>query len=664
MKSNLEQDKRRYTIVGIVCVVLFVYICQLFYLQVISTEYKDSADSNAFFNKTLYPSRGIISDREGRLMVFNQPTFDVVYIPKEVLPFDTIDFCNILSITREQFDKRIVDISNKQLNPGYSQYTLQTFATQLNLQESGLLQEKLYKFPGFFIQNRTVRQYSYPNAGLLLGYVAEVSKTQMEEDSISYYVRGDYAGKSGMEAYYEKILRGEKGAEILLRDANGRIQGRYDDGKQDKAPISGKNLTLSLDIELQAYGEYLMQNKIGSIVMIEPSTGEILCMVTSPTYDPSMLLGRDFSKNYQQLENDPLKPLFNRAVQGTYPPGSTFKTTQGLIFLQEEIINTSTMYSCAMGYPPLGGRPKCHPHGAPLPIEPAIATSCNSFFCYGLTNMLHNRKKYANIEDAFDVWKDHMVDMGFGYKLGVDLPSEKRGFIPNSKFYTTAFKTNNWKAANVISIAIGQGEISATPLQVANLAATIANRGYYFAPHIVREIQDTPLDSIYTHKHEVGIKKEHYEVIANGMARAVTAGTCRAINLLPAIEVCGKTGTAENPHGKDHSIFMGFAPKENPKVAIFVIVENAGFGATYAVPTARLMLQKYLKGEIPESEKHIEQRIAGATILPASYQTWLRNKETVSRQSQQPVQTIAPQAQENTTPTPPSTNETNVSETR
>lgn len=624
-KDNLDLYKRKYVLAAIAIAIVLAFVGQLFYLQLVKNEYKDSADNNAFFRKTLYPSRGTIVDRNDKLLVYNQPTYDIVYIPREVEPFDTLDFCNTLKITKDQFLKRIADIKNKELNPGYSTYTLQTFMTQLNIQESGLLQEKLYKYPGFFIQNRTVRQYNYHNAGLLLGYVAEVDKEHMKNDD--YYARGDYGGRSGIELAYEKTIRGEKGVEILLRDARGRIQGKYEDGRNDKAPVSGKNLKLSIDMELQAYGEYLMQGKMGSIIMVEPSTGEILCMVSAPTYDPSLLIGRDYSKNYMALQSNPLKPLYNRAIQGMYPPGSTFKTTQGLIFLQEDIINTGTMYSCAGGYPPLGGRPKCHPHGSPLPIIPAIATSCNSFFCYGLTNMLHNRKKYPSITEAFEVWKNHMVDQGFGYRLGVDLPSEKRGFIPNSKFYSTHFKTENWKAANVISIAIGQGEITATPLQVANLAATIANRGYFITPHVVKNIQDTPLDETYTKKRYTNIKPEHYEVIVQGMANAVTGGTCRRVNLLPEIEVCGKTGTAENPHGKDHSIFMGFAPKDSPKVAIFVLVENAGFGATYAVPVARLMLQKYLKNEIPLSEKGLEAQLASTSIMPGAVVNWNRNRE-------------------------------------
>lgn len=624
-KNDLDLSKRKYIVSGIICLIFLIYIIRLFSLQVLRNEYKDYAESNAFFNRTLYPARGVITDRNDKLLVYNQPTYDVVYVPREVQPFDTLEFCNILGITKEQFDKRITDIKDLRQNPGYSSYTQQTFMTQLNAQESSRLQEKLYKFKGFFIQNRTIRQYTYPNAGLLLGYVTEVSRSQLDNDTTKYYVRGDYVGKSGIESSYEKYLRGEKGVEILLRDAHGRIQGKYENGMHDKAPVSGRNLTLSMDIELQAYGEKLMKNKIGCIVMIEPSTGEILCMVTSPTYDPSMLLlGRDFSKNYLALERNPLKPLFNRALQGTYPPGSTFKTTQGLIFLQEGIITPQTLYYCAHGYPPLGGRPKCHGHASPLALQSAIATSCNSYFCYGLNAMLQNRQKYPNIEVAFDVWKDHLVDMGFGYTLGVDLPFEKRGFVPNSKFYTTNFKTDNWKAANVISIAIGQGEMLVTPLQGANLAATIANRGFFYTPHIVKEIQDTTLEERYVKKHETGIKKEYYDVIVAGMADAVMGGTCRRVSLAPEIEVCGKTGTAENPHGKDHSLFMGFAPRNDPKVAIFVIVENAGFGATFGVPIAKLMLEKYLEGDIRPADKYLEDNMVNTSLLPQTFHSWQR----------------------------------------
>lgn len=617
MNNKKEFSKRKYVIAGIILLFFIVYVVQLFHLQILSPQYRDFANSNAFLQKTLYPARGSIYDRNGELLVYNQPTYDVMMVVREMRNFDTLDFCHTLGIDTAQFHTLNNDMRDRRKNPGYSSYTPQMFMSQLDVREYGLLQEKLYKFPGVYIQGRTQRQYKYPYMGLILGYLAEVDKNKMASDP--YYVRGDYVGKSGIELSHEEDLRGEKGVEVLLRDVHGRVQGSFQDGKLDKVPVSGRDLTLSIDIDLQAYGERLMHNKVGSIVIIEPKTGEILSMVSSPTYDPSLLTGKGFGDNYIDLEQNPFKPLINRAIGGTYPPGSTFKPTQGLIFLQEDIIQEHTRFSCYHGYPPLGGRPGCHGHASPLSIQYAIATSCNAFFCYGLNHMLNARNKYSDVSAAFEVWKNHMVDMGFGYKLGVDLPSEKRGFIPNSKFYTKLLKNENWNAHNIISIAIGQGEILATPLQLANFAAMIANRGYFYTPHIVKERKGLPLEEKYTVKRESGIEKQYFELIANGMADAVTQGTCRRINLAPSVQVCGKTGTSENPHGEDHSLFIGFAPKDNPQVAIAVLVENGGFGATNAVPIARLMLQKFFKGEIPEEDKWLEQNILNRSILPYFY---------------------------------------------
>jgi penicillin-binding protein 2 len=608
---------RQYIIAALVVIIGVIYTIQLFNLQILSPQYRDYADSNAFLRRTLYPARGAIYDRNGELLVYNRPTYDVMMVVREMTRFDTLDFCRTLDIDIDRFHVLDAEMRDLRRNPGYSSYTPQLFMSQLDAEEYGLLQEKLYKFPGIYIQSRTERQYNFPNMGLILGYVAEVDKNKMAADP--YYLRGDYVGKSGIELSHELDLRGEKGVEILLRDAHGRVQGRYDEGNQDKAPVSGKDLTLGIDIELQAYGELLMQNKVGSIVMIEPSTGEILAMISAPSYDPALLTGKDFGRNYQALENDPYKPLINRSIAGTYPPGSTFKAAQGLVFLEEEIITPETLFSCYGGYPPLGGRPRCHGHHSPLAIQYALATSCNSFFSYGLNYMLNNRTKYANTRESFDVWRDHMVNMGFGYRLGIDLPSEKRGFIPNSKFYSTVFNTERWHVHNIISISIGQGEILTTPLQIANLGATIANRGHFYTPHVVSEVKNGNLESAFTTKHETGIDRAHYELTVKGMADAVTVGTCRGINLEPLVEVCGKTGTSENPHGDDHSLFMGFAPKDNPEVAIAVIVENGRYGATNAVPIARLMLQKYFRGEIPESDKWLEQTIMSREILPYVY---------------------------------------------
>ena len=614
MKYTLEN--RRYVISGAVVFLVLIYVIRLFMLQIVDSDYKAWADSNAFLKKTLYPSRGLIYDRNGKLLVYNQPAYEVMMIMREVQPFDTLDFCQILGITKEQFVKRVADIKDRRLNPGYSSYVPQLFMNQLSAQEYGVLQEKLYKFPGFYIQNRTNREYEYPYAANILGYIGEVNKKDIENDS--YYVQGDDSGRSGVERSYEKVLRGVKGEEILLRDAHGRIKGKYDEGKHDRAPESGKNLTLAIDMELQAYGEKLMQNKLGGIVMIEPETGEVLCMVSAPSYDPSLLVGRKRGKNHLMLQRDPSKPLFDRPLMAQYPPGSTFKPTQGLIFLQEQVITPETRYTCAHGYTFRGGKPACHGHPSPLPLSGALSTSCNSFFPWGLHDMLDSRVRYPSVQQAFDVWKDHMVAMGYGYKLGIDLPGEKRGYIPNSKTYDKIYR-GRWNSSTIISIAIGQGEILATPLQICNLAATVANRGYFITPHVVKEIQDTPLDTLYTRRRYPTIDSHYYEYVAEGMRGAVIGSpygaTCRGANL-PDIEVCGKTGTAENPHGKDHSIFMGFAPYHQPKVAICVFVENAGFGATYAVPIGRLMIEKYLNREIPEADKMLEETMINTVILP------------------------------------------------
>lgn len=614
-KNNVDLLKRKYVIIGIAILVVAIYVVQLFNLQIITDKYKDSADNNAFFNRTLYPARGVVYDRENRMLVYNQPTYDVVYIPREVEPFDTLDFCHTLGITRDQFDERIRDIKDRRKNPGYSTYTQQTFLTQMDIKRSSLFQEKLYKYQGFFLQNRTIRQYTYPNAGNLLGYVAEVDRKQVDEDK--YYRQGDYAGKTGIESFYENYLRGEKGIEILLRDARGRIQGRYEEGIHDVAPISGRNLTLSIDMELQAYGEMLMHNKTGAIVMIEPKTGEILCLVAAPTYNPAMLLGRDFGANYLSLAKDPLKPLHNKAIQGTYPPGSTFKPTQGLIYLEEGAVTAQSYYPCNHGYPAGGGRPACHGHQSPITLVPALATSCNSYFCYGLNAMLSNRQKYKTEYDGVDVWKNYLDEMGFGKRLGLDISGESRGFIPDGEYYRKYYP--RLKAQNIISVAIGQGEVTITPMQGANLAATIANRGHFYTPHVVKEIQDTTLNEQYTERHTVKIRKEYYETVVDGMAAAVSGGTCRRASLAPSIEVCGKTGTAQNPHGKDHSMFMGFAPKDDPKVAIFVLVENAGFGATFGVPIGKLMLEKFLEGDIRPEDKILEEQMISLSTIPQKY---------------------------------------------
>ena len=600
--ANYELEKRKYVIAGAAVVIVILYILRLFTLQIMSDDYKKNADSNALLKRVQYPARGTISDRNGKLMVYNQPAYDIMVVMLEQKGVDTLDLCRSLGITKEYYVKRMEEIKDRYRNPGYSPYTQQPFMSQLSSEEFCVFQEKLFRFPGFYVQRRSIRQYQTSHGAHVLGDVGEVSPADVEADD--YYNGGDFIGKQGVERTYEKQLRGEKGIQILLRDARGRIKGRYQNGKHDTKTVPGKNLTLGLDTDLQALGERLMEGKIGSIVAIEPSTGEVLCMVSSPTYDPRLMIGRQRGKNQISMSKDPHKPLLNRAIMGQYPPGSTFKTSQALTFLQEGIIDTHTAFPCYGGFRYKGLKVGCHAHPAPISLIPAIGTSCNAYFCWGLYYMFSNRKKYPKVQDAMTRWKDYMVSMGFGYKLGIDLPGEKRGLIPNAQFYDKAYR-GSWNGLTVISISIGQGEVNLTPLQIANLGATIANRGYYFVPHVVKKIQGEPLDTMYTRKHYTMVSSENYELIVQGMRRAVLQGTCRSANI-PGIEVCGKTGTAQN-RGHDHSVFMGFAPMNNPKIAIAVYVENGGWGATYGVPIGALMMEQYLNGKLsPESEKKAE----------------------------------------------------------
>lgn len=609
---NYELENRRFIIAGLIIVISVIYIIRLFNLQVANDTYKKNAESNAFLKKMVYPSRGMIYDRNGKLIVFNQPAYDVMVIPKEIHDLDSLDLCNTLQISIGQLREKFNDMRDKRKNPGYSSYTQQVLIRHLSAEDYGRLQEKLYRFSGFFIQQRILRKYNKTSGANILGNIREVNDNDIAKDA--YYRPGDYTGDLGIEKSYETYLRGVKGQEILIRDASGRIQGRYQNGAKDVSPISGKDLTLSIDYELQEYGEKLMQGKIGAIVAIEPSTGEILALVSSPSYDPSLLVGKERGKNYRALVNDKYKPLFDRAIMAAYPPGSQFKPTQGLIFLQEGIINLSTPFPCYHGY--INGRLKvgCHGHESPITLKPAIRTSCNSFFCWGFKNMIDKRSKYGSPAKAFEIWKNYLVEMGFGYKLGVDLPGESRGFIPNSKYYSSAYGEGHWSANTVISVAIGQGEVLATPLQIANLAATIANRGYYLTPHAVKQISGTKMPSQYTSKHQVHIAQQYYQDIVEGMRMAVVGGTCRQAQF-GDIEVCGKTGTAQNPHGRDHSAFMGFAPMNNPKIAICVYVENAGFGATFGVPIGGLMMEKYLTGQISPHRQYIEDRMVESNTI-------------------------------------------------
>ena len=610
MANDRQYSNRKYVLGIIATLIVALYLIRLFSLQLMSDDFKRNADSNAFLRRIQFPARGAIRDRTGKLLVYNQPAYDIMVVMSEMKDVDTLDLCQSLGITREIFDRRMEEIKDRNRNPGYSSYTQQLFMNQLSAEEFSTFQEKLFRFPGFYIQKRSIRQYAHPNGAHILGDVGEVGPADIEADN--YYQSGDYIGKLGVERSYERQLRGEKGVEILLRDARGRIKGNYQHGKFDRSPVPGKNLTLSIDLELQQLGERLMRGKLGSIVAIEPATGEVLCMVSSPTYDPRIMVGRQRGRNNRLLTADPMKPLLNRAIMGQYPPGSTFKTSQALTFLEEGIITPQTTYPCSHGFHFGRLTVGCHPHASPIPLIPTIATSCNGYFCWGLYYMLGNRKKYATVQEAMTTWKDYMVSMGFGYPLGIDLPGEKRGLIPNADFYDKHLG-KSWNGLSVISIAIGQGEVNLTPLQIANLGATIANRGYYITPHVVKEVQGEELDTIYKTRHYTKASRQNYEVVVAGMRQAVVGGTCHAANN-PWYEVCGKTGTAQN-RGQDHSVFMGFAPKDDPKIAVAVYVENGGWGAPYGVPFGALIMEKYINGKLsPESEAKAES-FANRTIF-------------------------------------------------
>ncbi len=600
MTKNNVFSNRKFVIGGVAIGIILIYMTRLFTLQLWSDDYKKNADSNAFRKDILYPSRGLIYDRKGRILVYNEPSYNIMVVMNNQRGIDTLDFCQTVGITKEDYIKRMAEIKDRNKNPGYSRYTPQLFMAQIPAEEFSLFREKLFRFNGFSIEKRSKRQYLTNMGAHILGDVGEINQKELDADSGQYYRRGDFIGKLGVERSYEKQLRGEKGMRIMLRDVHGRTQGHYQDGKYDKRAIPGKNLTLGLDRDLQALAERLLTGKLGAIVAIEPKTGEILCMASSPTYDPRIMVGRDRGKNHIRLSRDPMKPLLNRAMMGTYPPGSTFKITQALVGLQEGAIDPNISFPCHHGFNYKGLHVGCHGHQSPINLVPAIGTSCNSYFCWNLFRMFSNRRKYGSVQNAMTRWKDYMVAMGFGYKLGIDLPGERRGMIPNADYYDKAYR-KSWNGLTVISISIGQGEVTATPLQIANLAATVANRGYYIVPHVVQSIQNGQLDTLYTRRKYTGVDPKWYEYAVAGMRKAVLSGTCRGANL-PDHEVCGKTGTAQN-RGHDHSAFMGFAPMNNPRIAVAVYVENGGFGNVYGVPIGALIMEQYLNGKLSEASQ-------------------------------------------------------------
>lgn len=596
MSDEPNYINRKYILGGIAVAVVIIYLIRLFSLQLMSDDYKKNADSNAFRKEIQYPSRGLILDRKGRLLVYNESSYNIMVVMNDQRGIDTLDFCQTVGITKDFYIKRMDEIKSK---ISYSRYTPQLFMSQIPAEEFSVFREKLFRFKGFSVEKRSVRHYTTGLGAHLLGDVGEVNDKDIANDD--YYQSGDFIGKLGVERSYEKELRGEKGMRIMLRDVHGRTQGHYQNGKYDKAPVPGKDVTLSIDLDLQALAERLLEGKLGAIVAIEPSTGQILCMASSPTYDPRLTVGRNRGKYHQQLSRDPMRPLLNRAIMGTYPPGSTFKITQALMGLQEGSITPEIAFPCHHGFNYKGLHLGCHGHASPINLVPAIGTSCNAYFCWNLYRMFSNKRKYGSVQNAMNCWKDHMVDMGFGYKLGIDLPGESRGMIPNANYYDDHYR-KSWNALTVISISIGQGEVTATPLQIANLAATVANRGHYYVPHIVRSIRGGQIDSLYTHPHHTTINPRWYNYAVAGMRKTVLSGTCHAANI-PGIEVCGKTGTAQN-RGHDHSAFMGFAPMTSPRIAVVAYIENGGFGAVYGVPIGALIMEQYLNGSLsPSSEK-------------------------------------------------------------
>ena len=541
-----------------------------------------------------YPARGLIYDRTGELLVYNEAIYDLMVSPNLVEEFDTSAFCDILEITHEDVHNRLQNAK------AYSYYTSSPFLKQISSETYAVLQEKLYQLPGFFVQPRPTRKYSKSIAGHALGYVGEVDEHAIKSNP--FYKMGDYIGISGIEKAYEEVLRGEKGVNVYLVDVHNRIKGSYQDGKKDRSAIVGINIISTLDADLQEYGEKLMVNKIGSIVAIEPSTGEILALVSSPTYNPSRLLGRGRSKVFETLSTDTLEPLFNRPLMATYPPGSTFKLINGLIGLQEKVIFRQTEFYCYGGY--ISGRIHvgCHYHDTPLNLPEAVQNSCNAYFCNVFRRILDN-PAYPSVREGYNSWRDHVLSFGFGQKLESDFAFELKGFVPLDSYYDQYYGKTGWSSLTVLSLAIGQGELGITPLQMTNMTAAIANHGYYFTPHIIKEIEgETVIDERFYSKHITTIDSIYFPIIIDGMDRAVNgppgSGSTARIARINDITVCGKTGTAENPHGKDHSIFVAFAPKDNPKIALSVYVEKGGFGATYAAPIASLMVEKYLKREI------------------------------------------------------------------
>ncbi|MBO8428427.1 MAG: penicillin-binding protein 2 [Bacteroidetes bacterium] len=602
--------KSQILIIGVVIVCL-VLVTRLFFLQIVDEEYKISAENNAYKYITIYPVRGLILDRNGNILVSNKNSYDIMVTPVDLQPFDTAALCRIFSIKKEFVREKIAGYKKNRRKIGYQSVV---FLKQVSEREYGVFLEQSYKFPGFSGVSKSMRDYPYNAGANLFGYTTEVSEEFLEKNPS--YRMGDYVGASGLELSYESVLKGEKGYTIMQRDVHNRILSPLAGGAYDKDAVPGKDIVTTIDGELQQYGEYLMQNKIGSVVAIEPSSGEILSLISSPGIEISKIA--NISKYYNQIINDPLKPMFNRAVMSAYPPGSVFKIVNGLIGLQEGVITEESRFPCRGGYYYTPTRIlRCHAHRSPLDFSHAIMMSCNAYFCYVLKGILEN-PEYGNMDESFTKWRDYVESMGFGKKLGSDFPAELGGTLPTADTYNKIYGRGSWKSSTVISLSIGQGEIGTTPLHLANLAATIANRGYYITPHLVKSIPDSTICERYTKRNYTAIDSKYFDPVVEGMYMAVNSrpgegGTATRAKV-EGLDICGKTGTAQNPHGKDNAVFICFAPRENPKIAVAVYIENAGFGGTWAAPVASLIVEKYLTGTITRPE--LEKYMAETNLIP------------------------------------------------
>ncbi len=576
-------------------------IARLFYLQIIDDSFKLKSENISIKIKYDYPERGYIYDRNGQLMVANQPSYDIMVVPREIKDLDTIEFCKLLNITKEEFHKKI----DKAVI--YSPMLPSVFLSQLNKLEYAAFQEKERKFEGFYIQKRSLRDYQVDVGANVFGFITQVNEAMVKKNP--YYKSGDLLGKQGVEEMYEDVLRGQKGVKHIQRNRFNQEIGPYKEGRFDTIAIQGKDITLTIDAELQKYGEALMKNKRGGIIAIEPKTGEILALVTAPSYNPNILVGRQRSRNYTKLYNDSLaKPLYDRSLLAEYPPGSPFKILTALAALQVQAIDTATAFSCRGGFSYGRGRfMRCHCGGGVRKLHMGIAKSCNAYFGNAYLNTIN---KFSTPSLGVDTWSDHLKSFGLGQFMGYDLPTGRRGNLPTSKTYQKAYPNGGWRATAIVSNSIGQGEVLMTPIQLANMMATIANEGYYYTPHIIKKIKGQPIDKKFTTKHVTTIDKKHFKPVIEGLSEVFKTGTAYFLNV-EGIEICGKTGTAENfakINGKkvqleDHSIFVAFAPKKNPTIAIAVFVENGGYGATIAGPITTLMIEKYIKRKITEKDR-------------------------------------------------------------